>query len=256
MTGAHGRNDAYAWGDSFMARIDPRIKIAAAAALLAVNLTSRTALVCGIIAAAMFALMITGRLPYRRQLLAIAFPVSFAVFAVLSQALFYGDSVLLRIGPFDVHSDGIAHGLFIALRIVAGGLVVVLLGVTTPVNRLSQALRWFRIPATFVELLQLTYRYLQDTYAEFARMRQAQRARLGWTSTRNGLASSRMLGGALFVRVLERGGRSAEAMRCRGAGPVTGTALPAPGREDLAAALLTTVFLGVMISLSYFEVRL
>lgn len=251
MTGAsHGHGDDFAWGDSMLSRLDPRVKIAGVAGLLAVNLTSRSVIVCGAIGVLVFALMVAGRLPYRRQLLMIAFPASLAVFAVFSQALFSGEAALLSLGPFTFHTDGFYHGLFIALRIVTGGLVVVLLGATTPLNRLCLALRWYRVPDTFVELVQMTYRYLYDTYAEFFRMRQAQRARLGWSSARTGLASSRMLGGALFMRVFERGIRSAEAMRCRGAGPVVSGVMPALRREDLAVAAVLCLVLAVLAFLS------
>lgn len=250
MTGA-GHGDDFAWGDSFLSRLDPRVKIAGVAGLLAINITSESALVSGCIALVVILLMLAGRLPYRRQLLFIAFPASMAFFAVVSQALFSGTTMLFSLGPYDFHTDGFIHGLFLALRIVAGGLVVVLLGATTPLNRLCLAMRWYRVPATFVELVQMTYRYLYDTHAEFARMRQAQRARLGWSSARTGLASSRMLGGALFMRVFERGARAAEAMRCRGAGPVVSGAMPAFRRGDLVAAVVTVLLLAALATLSF-----
>jgi cobalt/nickel transport system permease protein len=251
LTGAgHSRGDGFAWSGSFIARIDPRVKIAGTAGLLAVNLVSHSALVSGLIALTVVVLMTAGRLPYRRQLLFIAFPASFALFAIISQAIFNGETVMFSIGPIDFHSDGLVYGLYLALRIVAGGLVVVLLGATTPLNRLCLALRWFRVPATFVELVQMTYRYLFDTYAEFSRMRQAQRARLGYSSARAGLTSSRMLGGALFLRVYDRGTRSADAMLCRGAGPLESGPMPAMGRIDAVAAVVISALLAVLLYLS------
>lgn len=251
MTGAPRSGDAYAWGDRWLTRLDPRVKMAAVVALLLVNLTAQTFLVPLIVALTMFSLMLTGRVPFRRQLVMIAFPAAFALFAIVSQTVFEGDQVFARLGPLDLHSDGLLHGLFLSLRVVAGGLIVVLLGVSTPLNRLCLALRWFKTPATFVEVVQLTYRYLFDIHAEFSRMREAQRTRLGWASAGAGLASSRMLGGALFLRVWERGLRSAEAMRCRGAGPVVNGALTRPGRLDLGvglAAAVLSVFL-LLVSL-------
>lgn len=246
MTGAPRSGDAYAWGDRWLTRLDPRVKMAAVAALLLVNLTAQTFLVPLIVALTMFSLMLAGRVPFRRQLVMIAFPAAFAVFAIVSQTVFEGDQVFARLGPLDLHRDGLLHGLFLSLRVVAGGLIVVLLGVSTPLNRLCLALRWFKAPATFVEVVQLTYRYLFDIHAEFSRMREAQRTRLGWASAGAGLASSRMLGGALFLRVWERGLRSAEAMRCRGAGPVVSGTLTRLGRLDLGvglAAAALSVFL-------------
>lgn len=243
MTGASHSDDRYAWGDSFLSRIDPRVKIAGVAGLLVVNLVGDSWMVSGLIALAMALLMFAGRIPYRRQLMMIAFPASFALFAIVSQTVFRNGDIFVSLGPFDLHREGLLHGLFLSLRIVSGGLIVVVLGATTPLNRLCLALRWFKAPATFVEVMQLTYRYLFDIHAEFSRMREAQRSRLGWSTARAGLASSRMLGGSLFLRVYERGLRSSEAMRCRGAGPVVNGALSAPGRLDVVAGLAVTLFL-------------
>lgn len=230
--------------------MDPRVKIVWAASLLLVNLLAGSAIVSAVIAMAMVILMIAGRIPYRRQLIAIAFPVSFALFAVFSQALFSGSDVIARAGPVDIHGDGLIYGLFIALRVVAGGLVVVLLGVTTPINQLCLALRWFRVPPVFVEVLQLSYRYLFDIYAEFFRMREAQRARLGWTTRGRSLVSSRLLGGALFMRVYDRGQRSAEAMRSRGSGSLLTGVLERPGNLDLAALLVLLLLLSLTAGLA------
>jgi cobalt/nickel transport system permease protein len=242
--------NGYAWQDSYLSRVDPRIKIAAVAGLLAVNLLAGTFLVPATIAAAMLLLMLSGRVPYRRQLLMIAFPSAFALFAVASQTVFMGGEVFASIGPLDLHREGLVHGLFLSLRVVSGGLVVVVLGVTTPLNRLCLALRWFKAPATFVEVVQLTYRYLFDIHAEYSRMRDAQRSRLGWSSGAAGLASSRLLGGSLFLRVYDRGLRSSEAMRCRGAGPVVSGALPGLKRLDIWAGLAMALLLATLVIIS------
>lgn len=250
MNVTNGNVDSYAWGDSFLSRVDPRVKIAVAAGFLAVNLTAGTFYVPAAISLAVVILMATARVPYRRQLLMIAFPSTFALFAVASQTLFTGNEPFASAGPFDLHMEGLLYGLFLSLRIVAGGLIIVVLGVSTPVNRLCLALRWFRVPATFVEVLQLTYRYIFDIHYEYARMREAQRSRLGWSSAKAGLASSRLLAGSLFLRVYDRGLRSTEAMRCRGSGPVVSGSLDPPARLDLAAALAAVILLAALVTLS------
>lgn len=247
MTGASHSGSEYAWGRGRLSRIDPRIKIASVAGLLTVNLLAATFLVPLILAVSMFLVMIAGGIPYRRQLVMIAFPATFAIFIIASQTVFEGSETFARIAWLDLHGDGFRRGLFLALRVVAGGLVVVMLGVTTPINRLCLALKWFRVPATFVEVVQLTYRYLFDIHAEYYRMRDAQRSRLGWSSPGTGLASSRLLGGALFLRVYERGLRSSEAMSCRGAGPVVSGALPPLARLDLGAALLSAALVVALV---------
>jgi cobalt/nickel transport system permease protein len=244
---ASPRHDETAWGGGPLARVDPRVKIAGAAALLAANLYATDWAVSLAIAAAMIVLMAVGRIPYRRQLIAIAFPAGFAIFAVASQTVFSGENVVGTIGPVGLHSDGFLQGVVISMRILAGALVVVVLGVTTPINRLCLALRWFKVPALFVEVLQLSYRYLFDIHAEFSRMREAQRVRLGWSSTRRSLASSRALGGALFIRVYDRGLRAGEAMRSRGDGSLLTGRLDSPGILDLSAATVLTVFMILLL---------
>lgn len=251
MAPAPAYGDSLAWSGGFLTRIDPRVKLTAVCGLLAANLLAGTAAAAGLIAGAMVALMLAGRIPYRRQLIAIAFPATFALFAVASQAVFEGTETVASLGPVDLHRDGLGHGLFIAARVVAGGLVVVVLGATTPLNRLCQALRWFKVPATFVEVIQMAYRYLFDIHSEFSRMKAAQRARQGWSSAKNGLNSSRMLGGALFFRVYDRGLRSAEAMRCRGAGPLIAGPLPRLRRLDYGALLAVALLLMAVAAVSF-----
>jgi cobalt/nickel transport system permease protein len=247
MTAMSKNSDDYAWGGSFLSRLDPRVKIASLMGLLLVNLIGTTFLVSGAIAVSMFLLMVFGRIPYRRQLVMIAFPISFALFTIISQTVFVGGDIFATLGPFDLHLQGLTHGIYLSLRIVAGGLIVVILGVTTPINRLCQALRWFRAPATFVEIMQLTYRYLCDIYGEFSRMREAQQVRLGWSSTRTSLASGRLLGGSLFMRVYDRGLRSSEAMRCRGSGAIVNEAMPRLNRADIFTGLAAGAFIILLI---------
>ncbi len=249
MAGASRRHDDIAWGGGLLTRIDPRVKIAGTVLLLAVNLYLSSWAFSAALAVAMLLLMTLGHVPYRRQLLAVAFPAGFTIFAVASQALFSGEEVIASLGPVAIHWDGLLAGLVIALRILGGALVVVVLGVSTPMNHLALALRWFRVPLLFVELLQLTYRYLFDIYAEFTRMREAQRVRLGWSNRRAGLESSRLLGGALFVRVYDRGLRAGEAMRCRGSGPVVAGSLGRPGRIDLVSVALLAEFLLIFMNI-------
>ena len=246
---SHNYSDI-AWSGGFLSRVDPRVKIVWVVALLLANLLADSFAVSAAIAAAVLLLMSAGRIPYRRQLVAIAFPVSFALFAILSQTVFTGSQVFFSLGPFDLHSDGLVYGVFIALRIVAGGLVVVLLGVTTPINQLCLALRWFRVPAVFVEVLQLAYRYLFDIHAEFIRMREAQRSRLGWSTSRRSMVSSRLLGGALFMRVYDRSMRSSEAMRSRGNGSLLTGDLEHPGRLEFMAVMVLVLLLAVMALLA------
>ena len=87
---------------------------------------------------------------------------------------------------------------------------------------------------------------LDQAMESYSRMREAQQVRLGWASARTGLASGRLLGGSLFLRVYDRGLRSSEAMRCRGSGTVVTGVLPRPCRSDIVAGLGAASFIIIL----------
>ena len=73
--------------------------------------------------------------------------------------------------------EGVAAGAELGLVVLAGVMLMLILGLTTPLPALLSALRWYRVPALLVEIGMLMYRYLFLFVEEAGRMRQAQRLR-------------------------------------------------------------------------------
>lgn len=109
--------------------------------------------------------------------------------------------------------------LFAALlcKTSAAVLVFLLLLVTTPVIELFRAARELRLPRVLVQVILMTWRYLDVLGEEFQRLRLALRVRA--FRSRANLHTYRTVGqvtGTLMVRGHERAERVAQAMRCRG----------------------------------------
>jgi len=112
------------------------------------------------------------------------------------------------------------NGGMIALRIVVKSTLslatMLLLANTTPFAELLRVLRHLRVPALFITVLALMYRYLFLLVDEAERMQRARASRT-FTHTRARLwRSSATLVGQLFVRSSERAERIYAAMCARG----------------------------------------
>jgi cobalt/nickel transport system permease protein len=112
--------------------------------------------------------------------------------------------------------EGMAAGAEMGLVVLAGVMLMLTLGLTTPLPALLSALRWYRVPALLVEIGMLMYRYLFLFVEEAGRMRQAQRLRgpgMSWSRSMGGFSR---LGANLLIRSFDRSQRVYDAQRLRG----------------------------------------
>ena len=112
--------------------------------------------------------------------------------------------------------EGAAAGAEMGLVVLAGVMLMLTLGLTTPLPALLSALRWYRVPALLVEIGMLMYRYLFLFVEEAGRMRQAQRLRgpgMSWSRAMGGFSR---LGANLLIRSFDRSQRVYDAQRLRG----------------------------------------
>lgn len=221
MAGAHHFIDAQGENRSLLVALDGRIKLTLLVLALGVNLTAGGLRVpCLLALLSLILVLVAGERAaafFRRM----AVPAMMAVVALLTQLFWYrqGEALL----AFDLFSwtivlyrGGLWHGLEIGSRIVGGMGTLLFFALTTPLPELMRAARFFRFPPVLVELALIMYRYIFLLLEEGGRIRNAQRARLGYVGFRNGLRSSGILGGMLVLRTYDRAERSFEAMRCRG----------------------------------------
>ena len=99
---------------------------------------------------------------------------------------------------------------------VAGGAAVLLLATTTPMSDLLPALRRARVPAAVVEVASVVYRLLFVLLDSLRTVREAQAARLGYSSVRRSYRSSGALAAAVLTRSWDRARRLQDGLAGRG----------------------------------------
>ncbi len=208
-----------AWQTSPMHRLDPRVKIVAAFALiLAIVLTPplrllEFAALCALLASA----ALIGRLPLgwvlKRSALVIPVAGTIALFAPLAHS-----GGALTVGG--VAGSYAAGGWIAAWAIISKAwlsvLVTIVLSGTTPAPRLIRGLQSLHMPDVFVTLFSFIYRYVDVFREQLRSLRTAVESR---APSMGRLRRWRMygnLGGNLFIRAYDRGERIHAAMLSRG----------------------------------------
>jgi cobalt/nickel transport system permease protein len=236
----------------FLFSMDPRIKILSALGLLLINLSARGMGLSLMILVLCALLLLTSRITFREFGVRMILPFMVAAMVIVAQ-VFWSEG---ECRMFDFHFagiqiagtlEGLFNGLRTGLQVLAGVILILVLSMTTSSHRLLQGVRWFRCPELIIEIAILMHRYIFLLLEEGSRIREAQRVRLGFVSTRKALRAAGVLGGMLFIRAYGRAERTMEAMTCRGYGRGTGTcAVTGLGKplfsELVIAALVLTVF--------------
>jgi cobalt/nickel transport system permease protein len=209
--------DVLAVADSRLQRIDPRLRLAAAAAFASVVAVSYDppALVAAVAAAILLAAL--ARLP--AQVVAARLLVVNGLVVLLWVMLpftFPGES-LLQLGWLSASREGVLMATRITLKSNAIVVAFMSLVATLPPAAIGHALHRMRVPDKLVHLLLMTYRYIFVLEEEYRRLARAARIR-GFRSGTN-LHTYRTyayLVGMLFVRAADRAERVRNAMLCRG----------------------------------------
>lgn len=202
---------------SVPARLDPRVRVFAvlAFAVAVVSLHRIGAVAVALVAAGLVAawLRLPAGIALRRLLAA---QVTLALLLVTIPFAIPGEP-LFRVGPLAASDAGCLRAATIALK--ADAVLLAALGLlgTVDASRIGHALHRLHAPAALVHLLLFTVRYLGRLEEEFARLRNAMRARAFRPHTdRHTWRSLGQLAGMLLVRSAERAERVMQAMRCRG----------------------------------------
>ena len=99
---------------------------------------------------------------------------------------------------------------------LAGGAAVLLLATTTPMSDLLPALRGARVPSAVVEVASVVYRLLFVLLDSLRTIREAQTARMGYSSVRRSYRSSGALAAAVLTRSWDRARRLQDGLAGRG----------------------------------------
>ena len=171
--------------------------------------------------------------PYRLLLPRMLVALPFCLFAGLSNAL------LDRAAAFMIGGVTVSYGAVslatIILKMYLCVMAALLLAATTPFAELSAQLRRMRVPAVFVVIFEMTFRYIGVLFEEAHSMVSAYRLRSGGKKALD-MRHMGPFAGQLLLRGFDRAERVYAAMCCRGYS--LNSAMPAGRRlkgRDIAA---------------------
>jgi energy-coupling factor transport system permease protein len=171
--------DLYSEGDTFLHRLDPRVKMIAVLtlSLLAFILSELTYLLC--LLAFVFVLMALARASWARTFFAMKFVLRFMALIVIMWPLFdrSGTPVLASLGPIAITEPGVLNGLTSAVRVGCLAMVWYILIFTTAQRDLVRALVKMGVRFDFGLTLAITLRFFPSFSVVIASIMDAQRAR-------------------------------------------------------------------------------
>jgi cobalt/nickel transport system permease protein len=241
--------------DGWLQQLDPRTKIIGGLALLIAVAFAHTSAVLLAVACLAALAAATSRIPPGRFLrriwltvplftALIALPATLDVVtpgpAVVNLGTWFGHAL-------SVTAPGIAGAIRLVSRTGASISIVLLLTITTPWNRLLSALSTLRVPAMFVAVLAMAWRYVFLLTAIVTDLFLARRARAaGVTRGRDGAREGRGViaatAGTTLARSHHLSGEVYQAMVARGyTGAIRTMASPKRTRLDLSITLLALV---------------
>jgi cobalt/nickel transport system ATP-binding protein len=199
----------YAW--------DPRIKLALLVLAVGTNVFFAHLSLSVFLFACSLGLAIWSEIPPKLFALFFLAPAWATLIVFLGFSAGFGTSPLLSLGPLTLYREGMAQGLSAAARVASdmGWMAAVFL--TTPFNRVLDALKWFRVPTILIDTIAMTYRYAFLLIEEFQRMRDAARSRGGFRGYRNTQHSTALILAQVILRAYDRASRIQTAMVARGA---------------------------------------
>ncbi len=247
-------SDSFACRPNRLTALDPRPKLVVAVSLIVAVIISQQPLIPLCTGAVCIAVMLANRIPPRVVFFRLVAPMGIVMVLIVLKSFLTDGSPLLEINLFGwlaVGSrEGLYEGLLVGSRVMGSVSVILLLGSVTPVNKVFHALRWFRVPETWVEVALLVYRYVFLLVDQTADVILAQKMRLGYSSVTRSLHSAGTLAGIVMGRSMEQATRTFEAMTLRG---YTGThrfaPLPDLRRVDLAAIVVVPLLITALRSM-------
>lgn len=147
-----------------------------------------------------------------------AVPIGFAVLSVVLLALLGAGDKIIEFGIFGlgISAQGLNQGLLVLFRVLGGVSALAVLILTTPMNRIFTLFHDLHVPQTITDLAILMYRYIFLFLDVTSTMYNSQKTRLGYHSYMSWMNCLASLAGMVFIRTLEQGEVSYNALASRG----------------------------------------
>ena len=245
-------SDYFAQRRNYLTEIDARIKIVSVAAAIVITILSQNIYTPLIVFLFTLIFVLSISIPVKVILIRLVTPLGIAGTILLMQIFFYGETAIVRFDLWGIHlvgyKEGLLRGSLIMAKVIGTTSLVIFLSMTTSVNKLLNAARWFKVPNTWVEIAVFSYRYIFVLLEDVITVRDAQEVRLGYSSLARSLRSFGELMGATVIRAYDHSVSAYEAMILRG---YNGTARNIVWEEKFGAkdAIVALVFIIILASL-------
>jgi cobalt/nickel transport system permease protein len=209
--------EPFAYGNSFVHRLDPRVKIITAAMFsLVVALTYEMAILF-VSAVSAIAVLVAARLSLKKVFWRLIVVNGFILVLWLLLPFTTPGKTLFTLFGFEATVEGVDYAVLITIKSNTIFIACITLLSTCSVFKLVHALRYLYVPNKLVHIFFFSYRYIHVINLEYLRLTNAMKARC--FIPRNNLhtyKSFAYLIGMLILKSYERSSRIYNAMLCRG----------------------------------------
>lgn len=209
--------DKFAYTNRF-SELNPYNKMLFSIALIVLSIiNSNTYIACSIILVLMIITVLGAQIPIRPYVKMLIAPLIYLSISILTIIFSFGFSENINISNFvfikkfnflnfyiGVAPDSLGNGLTIVLRAVSAIVSMYFLILTTSCNQQVKVMKRVKIPAIFIELYVLTYRFIAIFFEEVNQIHLAQKMRFGYINYHNSMNSLAILLKTLFVRIMIR----------------------------------------------------
>jgi cobalt/nickel transport system permease protein len=212
--------DQYAYLDSFIHRWKQPPKLLSLFILIIAFSWVQHLILLPVMLLTTVSLFILSKLPLSFLLSRMRYPGLFIAAVVLFLPFFSGNTVIFTWGIVKIRQEGCLAVLLIVTRFISILTVSLLLFGTAPFITTIKAMRSLYLPSVIVDMMLLSYRYLEEFGETLKTMERAIKLR-GFDShkfTKRNLEVFARLTGSLFVRSYEQSQRVYQAMILRGYG--------------------------------------
>lgn len=213
--------EEYTEGNSFLHRLDARIKLMCAIITIFCIVALSHWYVPLLFFGVCFGLVIYSKARVKVYLDRLLIPLALLGFIGLIMPFTYGSTIIARV-PYltlPIYSQGIYFGVLVFTRCISAVSVLNLLILVTPISKVMDSFAWFHVPAVIVDTMLLMFRYIGILGDESMRMYRAQASRCGHSKSVgyfSRLANFGTMAGALIVRAFDRSIKVGNAMISRG----------------------------------------
>lgn len=144
----------------------------------------------------------------------------FALMLGLIQVFTIGKEVIYSIKftfiTINLYKEGFDRGMISFLKISGSMGAVMMLIRSIKMGEFIEALKWFRLPAAFIEVLTFAVKFIYIFKDETDSVIKAQRARLGYKGLYKSIVSMSSVAGIVLTRAYDRSKILSKSMKCRG----------------------------------------